>query len=139
MSFVGYQTPPWCLFLAVDADAVGAGTGGTDTSPVLSRHVDEVQEAGTTGIPIFVSPETVMTSKPLTKRSLCVSVDTVSPLNFIGEPLGKTVLLFKTPWVGLTKKIWEAIVTVSWVFGPSRAIIRLIYSRRSKNTVKKKE
>ena len=122
------------LIFAVDVDAVGAGT-----SPVLTRHVNEVQEVGTKGIPIFVSGDTVMTSNPLTKRSLCVSADTVSPLTFIGEPLGKTVLLFKTTWVGLTTKIWEAIVMVSWGLEPSRAVIRLTCSKRSRNTGKKEE
>lgn len=84
------------LVLATGVDSLGADTDDADASTLLTRHVDEAQEVGTTCIPSFVSSDTVMTSMPLTKRSLCASADTVSPLTRIGEPLGETVLLFKT-------------------------------------------
>ena len=96
---------------------------------MLTRHADEVQEVGTTGIPRLVSPDTVMTSTPLTKRSFRGSADTVSPSTSIGEPPGETVLLFRTTWVGLTTYIWEAIVMVSWSGGSASATMRLACSQ----------
>lgn len=68
------------LVLAVGVESVGADADDADTPSMLTRQVDKVQEVGTTGIPRFESSETVMTSTPLTKRSLCASADTVSPL-----------------------------------------------------------
>lgn len=127
------------LVLAVVVDPVFAEADDADTSSIPTRHADEVQAVGTTGIPRFASPDTVITSMPLTKRSLCGSADTVSPSTSIGEPPGETVLLFRTTWVGLTTKIWEEIVMVSWGGGSIWAVIRLACSQSSRNKGKKQE
>ena len=68
------------LVHSVSVDSVGADTDDADASSILTRHVDEMQEGGTTGIWRFVSSNTVVTSTQLKKRPLCASADTVSPL-----------------------------------------------------------